>query len=686
MWYTIASFLLTMDAMISLRTLNAQQRKAARAIDGPLLVLSGAGTGKTRTITYRIAHMLGKGIPATDILAVTFTNKAAREMAARVKRLVGKAAEEMQVSTFHSFGLRIARENSGKLGLRRSFSVYDANDQIALVRKALRSVSVAWKTYKPADILYAMNRLRVPTAEGIEFGEVDHPDAAVLEIVWKRYHAALRASNAVDFEDLLLLPLLLFKEHPSVLRKYRKQFRYVLVDEYQDTNAAQFQLVRALAKRHRNICVVGDDDQSIYGWRGAEVRNILDFEKHFPGATVVRLEQNYRSTGMILSAANAIIRKNAERKPKKLWTRLGIGARIRCLVAPDEMGEAEMIVSDILAHRSKYGHAYSSYAILMRMNAQARPFEDVLRRYRVPYVVVGGMQFYDRKEIRDFLAYLRLLVNHEDEEAFLRIINAPPRGIGDVTLAKLNDHAAKASCGLYNALATVDNCVDIQAGARKNLRAFYEFMEVYRNKCRSHKPSAVARELWENLGYERELQTSARARDEIDERMANVDALIEGIAYYERRAEAPTLEEYLRQVALLNEDDDEELQSGKLPVMTIHSAKGLEFDNVYLVGVEQGIMPHEKSVVTVGGEAEERRLFYVAVTRAKQNLTISYSRARTRYGKTEGRKPSQFLADMPENTIEWREDAYDETATEEEAADYISKFRATLAGEERGDI
>jgi ATP-dependent DNA helicase Rep/DNA helicase-2/ATP-dependent DNA helicase PcrA len=665
--------------MVDLNDLNPQQREAAETVDGPVLVLSGAGTGKTRTITYRIAHMLARGIPPEHILAVTFTNKAAKEMIERVRALVGSKVDTMQVSTFHSLGLRIIRENTKKIGLRKGFSIYTRSDQVAIIKKALRALSISWKKYKPEDILFTMNRMRVPTEEGIEVTSHDDIDAYVLKGVWERYHAALRAANAVDFEDLLLLPLRFLKTHTRDLKKYRDLFRYILVDEYQDTNHIQFEMIHLLAKKQKNLCVVGDDDQSIYGWRGAEIRNILDFEKHFPGALVVRLEENYRSTRTILNAANAVIEKNEERKPKKLWTKHRKSIPIRCLVAPDDMSEAEMVVADLLKHRKSHRRKYSDYAILMRMNTQARQFEDVLRRYQVPYTVVGGMQFYDRKEIKDFLAYLRLLVNPGDEEAFMRVVNVPGRSVGDAALDRIHDLAAARNCSPFECLDTIKNDEVLKPAQRTNLSAFYNMIDSIHKKLKRAKPSECARELWKKIDYQRELQRILRVPEDIANRMENVEVLIEGIAYYERQTRKPTLEGYLREVMLLNNDDDEELTKDKMPLMTIHASKGLEFPCVYLAGAEQGIMPHDKSVVDEKGKAEERRLFYVAITRAKRDLTITYPKARMKFGKLESRKPSEFLADIPEDLIEWHKNAFDREATEEEATDYLKDLKALLA-------
>jgi len=667
---------------LSLYKLNPQQRKAAKTVDGPLLVLSGAGTGKTTTVVNRIAYMLSRGVKSEEILAVTFTNKAAREMNERVKKMIGKSAENMQVSTFHSLGLRILRENHKLAGYKRRFTIYDTADQLSVIRKALRTISVAWKKYKPDEVLYTLNRLRMPHDESLDLKYENEFDGAVYSSVWEKYRESMKNSNAVDYEDLLSLPLRILKKHPEVLRFYQEKFKYIIVDEYQDTNAVQFEIIKLLADKYKNICVVGDDDQSIYGWRGAEVKNILDFDKHFPNASVIRLEENYRSTGIILKAANAVISGNKHRKAKKLWTRLGDGKRIKLFAATDEMAEAEYVVSEIITHQIENKMSYGSYAILMRMNTQSRPFEEILRAHRIPYVVVGGMQFYDRKEIRDFMSYLKVLSNSEDEEALLRIINVPKRGIGGSTLKIMSEHANNKKCGLYEALSTIHENPAIKPGRQAELNKFYEIMEDARERLKREPIAMVARNLWAEIEYQKELETTFNDVKKVAERMANIDALIDGIEYYENRNKKPTLEGYLRQVALMEEDDDEEFKKGKVVVMTIHAAKGLEFRNVYFVGVEQGMIPHTKSLETACGEAEERRLFYVAVTRAKRELTISYTTMRTKYGQRIERHPSMFIEEMPDNLLEITDGIDHEVADEGVAEDLLSQFGAMFEDEE----
>ena len=667
---------------LSLHKLNPQQRKAAKIVEGPLLVLSGAGTGKTTTVVNRIAYMLSRGVKSEEILAVTFTNKAAREMSERVKKKIGRSAENMQVSTFHSLGLRILRENHGLAGYRKRFTIYDTADQLSVIRKALRMISVPWKKYKPDEILYKLNGLRKPHDETLDLTYENEFDGEVYSSVWEKYRSTLKNNNAVDYEDLLTLPLRIIKKYPEVLSFYQEKFKYIIVDEYQDTNAVQFEIIKLLADKYKNICVVGDDDQSIYGWRGAEVKNILDFDKHFPKASVIRLEENYRSTGIILDAANAVIKGNENRKAKKLWTRLGDGSRIKLFAATDEMAEAEYIISELITHQIENQVSYGSYAILMRMNTQSRPFEDILRAHRIPYVVVGGMQFYDRKEIRDFMSYLKVLSNYEDEESLLRIINVPRRGVGGTTLKVLGEHAHQKECGIYKSLATLHESSTIKPKTLAELNKFYEIMEDARERLKREPIAMVARNLWAEIEYEKELETTFNDAKKIADRMANIDALIDGIGYYESRKKKPTLEGYLRQVSLLEDNDDDEYKKGKVVVMTIHSAKGLEFRNVFLVGVEQGMIPHTKSLETSYGEAEERRLFYVAVTRAKRELTLSYTTMRTKYGQRIERHPSMFINEIPEKLLETTDGNCQEVAEEEVAEDLLSRFSAMFSDEE----
>lgn len=667
--------------MINLHVLNDEQRRAVETLHGPLLVLSGAGTGKTRTVTYRIAHMLDNDISPESILAVTFTNKAAREMKQRVRELVGKKSARLHISTFHSLGVRIIRENRKTLGYHKNITICDANDQRSIIRKILRRISVSWKKYRPEDVLYAIADRRIPGTLKIETGEDHDVDSVVYQNVWKQYRETLKAQNAVDFDDLLHVPLKLFLEHTDVRDAYREKFRYILVDEYQDTNETQFMLVNELAAGHRNLCVVGDDDQSIYGWRGAEVRNILDFEEHYPDAVVVRLEENYRSTGTILAAANAVVKHTHGRKEKELWTRESPGGKIRILGAPDESTEADLVITEIIEDQKKTGRLYSAYAVLMRMNTQARPFEEVLRRYRIPYVVVGGMEFFDRKEIRDFLSYLRVIVNPDDEEAFLRIVNVPSRGAGEKTIERLHAIADARELPLSRALIHVMDDGEIPHATAQQLHELHMIISQARMNMEREMPSHIARDVWQKIEYRRELEKMTQKQEQIENRLACVQTLLDGITQYEGTKPKATLGGYLESIALDSQDDDEELEGNRVALMTIHSSKGLEFPCVYVVGVEKNILPHIKSAESIDGLSEERRLMYVAMTRAKQELTLTYTKARMRFGTIIQCKPSMFIEDIPEDCCVKDDAACEKEASTDDAEDFITRMRDMLNDE-----
>ena len=663
---------------INLEDLNAGQRAAAETINGPLLVLSGAGTGKTRTITYRIANMLAHGISPSEILAVTFTNKAAGEMAERVRAVAGPAAKHMQVSTFHSFGLRVVRENTAFFGLPSAFNIYDTNDQLALIRKGVRQLRVPNKKFRPEKILWEMQKCRDgnPDPQKAVNPKLPDPDENwAIRHVFPYYIEQMRKCGAVDFDDLLFLPLRLFNERPDILEKYRARFRYVLVDEYQDTNATQFEIVKLLTEKSRNLCVVGDDDQSIYGWRGAEIRNILDFEKTFPEAKVVRLEENYRSSQSILDAANCVIKNNSHRKAKRLWTELGAGEKIKTYAALDEESECQL-VADLILNRHAEGTPFGDMTILMRMNTQALRFEEALRRNHVPYVLKGTLSFLDRKEMRDFLSYLKLLVNPQDEEALMRIINVPSRKIGATALAKFSDFAGSRNLGLYSALARIAECEEIKPNTREAMAEFYNLIERYRVLVDGKTFSKSVRDLWDELCYEQEL--ASLDMDEREERLGNVSALIDSIKYYESQDPEASLCSFLQNLNLQEEDqedEDEELDDkAKVKMMTIHSSKGLEFPFVYLVGCEDGILPHERSVAE-GQLEEERRLFYVAITRAKKDICITYPLERVRYGVGITCEPSRFLSEIDEELLERHDIGCDEEASPETSAIFLEKLR-----------
>ena len=660
---------------VDLGGLNPCQREAAETIEGPVLVLSGAGTGKTRTITYRVANMLDHGIAPGNILAVTFTNKAAAEMAERARALAGAAARDMQISTFHSLGLRIIRENADYFGLPSSFSIYDASDQLMVARKGLRELKVPNKKFDPEKILWQMQKARTADYK-VKPDSYDEEDNWAVTHLWNYYEETLRKCGAVDFEDLLYLPLKLFRERKDILAEYQKRYLYALVDEYQDTNDVQFELMRLLTLKSRNLCAVGDDDQSIYGWRGAEIRNILNFEKNYPEAKVIRLEENYRSTGTILEAANCVIKNNRMRKKKKLWTSKGAGEKIKLYCAETEESESEK-VAEILEELRGQNVSYGDCAVLMRTNTQSTRYEEALRRHHIPYVMKGSLTFLDRKEMRDFICYLKLLVNKQDEEALMRVINIPKRGIGASSLKKLSDFAFSLNCDTYDALARIDECSEIKGAAKAAMKDFYMLMERYRCLVKPGDFSKYVRYLWDDLDYEKEI--SELETGEREERMANVSALIDSMAYFEQHNPGQTLTDYLQQLDLQEEDeeddDDEEKDKYKVKVMTIHASKGLEFPYVILVGVTEGIIPHERSVAE-GSLEEERRLFYVAVTRAKRDLFITYPAEKVRYGVTMSCEPSSFIGEIDEDLLEKHDETVPQEVSAEEEEELMAKLKA----------
>jgi superfamily I DNA/RNA helicase len=643
--------------MLDLHTMNPRQLEAVRSTEGPLLVLAGAGSGKTRVITYRIAHLLlQKNVAAENILAVTFTNKAAREMQERTAALVGKKrCENVILSTFHSLGVKILRQEIGLLGYKRNFAIYAASDQLGLVRQALResiafdgrkvdAEAVLWKISAAKNALLGPGQLPVPPGDD---------RAAVAAQVYPRYQSLLRACNAIDFDDIIMLTVRLLKEHPEVLARWQERFSHIMVDEYQDTNPSQYLFISLLAARYKNLCVVGDDDQSIYGWRGADVEKILAFEKDYPGCRVVKLEENYRSTGTILSAANCVIRNNTKRMEKTLWTRSGDGNRIDLVVARDDEEEAAKVSERIQLECFKGNKTYGDFAILYRTNAQSRAFEEQLRFADIPYVLIGGMQFYERKEVKDALCYLRAIANPRDEQALLRIVNFPRRGIGDSTLVRLNQWSQEEGVGLFEAFERCGEIEGINAATRERVLEFHGLLstEIASFKRRGRLAERLA-ELFRRVGIEEELHRTIDDPKVARRRMENVEQIVNSLAGYEERTLNPTLSGFLEKVSLMDEErfsgrDKKEHGQDAVTLMSLHSSKGLEFPFVFLVGLEEEILPHKRSIYEDFTIDEERRLCYVGITRARRQLVITRCLHRKRYGKLEEREPSRFLAEIP---------------------------------------
>ncbi len=626
--------------------LNNMQREAAERIEGPLLVLAGAGSGKTRVLTYRIAHMIEKGIKPWNILAITFTNKAAKEMAERVEALIGDSANDMWVKTFHSACVRILRRDIDKIGFDKSFNIIDADDQKSLVKECLKELNLDDKIFTPkgvmAEISSAKDSLKLPP-EYAKSVAGDYKKEKIAQI-YEIYQEKLRVSNCLDFDDLIVQTVRLFMINRDVLEYYQNKFRYILVDEYQDTNNAQNILIMLLAKSHRNLCVVGDDDQSIYKFRGANIENILNFEKMFPDAHVVRLEQNYRSTQNILDAANAVIKNNLGRKGKNLWTDAGEGEKIIIHREPNEQEEASFIASEI---RRLYndGYKYSDMALLYRNNSLTRSCEDIFMRRAIPYRLLSGLRFYDRMEIRDMVAYLRLAKNPDDDMSLKRIINTPGRKIGKTTVDTISETAYREGTSIFKSL-------QLHKGEIKtNLREFVDLMEEIISKKNAMSVDEFVNYVYEKTGYREHLEKDEKAED----RQANVGELISGAKNYTDATENPTFDDYMDNIALVSDIDNYDEDLDACVFMTMHSAKGLEFPVVFLLGADEGIFPSFMSIYDESELEEERRLCYVGITRARTKLYITGAFSRTVYGKTSPYQKSRFLEEIPESVYEYSE-------------------------------
>ena len=637
-------------------TLNTEQAEAVRHTEGPVLILAGAGSGKTRVITHRIAYLMDEcGVNPWNILAITFTNKAAGEMRERVDNLIGFGAESVWISTFHSMCVRILRRHIDLMGYDSSFTIYDTDDQKSLMKDVCKYLKIDTKDLKERAILSeissAKNELITPLQYREENVGVSFRNKRIAD-AYEEYQKRLKKNNALDFDDLLMLTVELFHSHDEVLANYQNRFRYIMVDEYQDTNNAQFELVRLLADRNRNLCVVGDDDQSIYRFRGANIRNILDFEKVYPDALVVKLEQNYRSTQTVLDAANAVIGNNVKRKKKALWTDRGEGTKLHLKQFNTAREEAAFITDDIARKMRADRHLhYSDFAILYRTNAQARSLEERFVLDSIPYNVVGGTNFYDRREIRDMIAYLKTIDNGQDEIAVRRILNVPRRGIGATTMARLSDYAVDRDVTFFAAMESCRNITSLGRSTAK-IESFVKLILSLREFAQEHRLSELLRQIIIQTEYE------AYLRDLDDEdgedRISNVDELVSKITDYEENAEEPTLSGFLEEVALVSDLDNTSESQDKVLLMTLHSAKGLEFPHVYITGMEDGIFPSAMALNSDDEEAEEeeRRLAYVGITRAKDDLTLTCSRTRMLRGEVQYNPMSRFVAEIPEELFD----------------------------------
>lgn len=635
---------------MDLSTLNKEQRQAVDTLDGPLLILAGAGSGKTRALTYRIANLVDHGVSPWNILALTFTNKAAKEMRERTEALLGGSVKDMWVATFHSCCTRILRSDIDKLGRDRNFVIYDDDDQTSLIAAIMKRLGVNDKDITKRQIKEHISEAKNKSTEPEKF-LMDNPylDESVFK-VFREYQRSLKEYNALDFDDLLGKTLELFQSCPEVLQKYRSKFRYILVDEYQDTNVMQYHIVELLAREHGNICVVGDDDQSIYGWRGADIRNILDFEKDFPGAKVIRLEQNYRSTSNILDAANAVIENNQGRKSKKLWTDNGRGDRIETFTADSERDEAHFVCRKIM-EGVRNGMNYGDFAVLYRMNAQSRIPETTMVNYGIPNKVYGGQRFYERKEIKDIMAYLRLIYNPFDDIALKRIINVPKRSIGDASIAELARVAEQEGKSMLVAALTSEN---IDPRAMKKIKPFADTMGEFIALSRTMPLSEFTWGMISALEYETYLKAEDK-RGEVESRMDNLRELIGNIKEIEKDLSEgeDALRAFLENVSLVSDIDSMNDGNGAVALMTLHSAKGLEFPVVFMIGMEENIFPTSRARNDMSNHAmeEERRLCYVGMTRAKQKLYLINARQRNIFGNESYNRKSRFIEEIPAELI-----------------------------------
>jgi superfamily I DNA/RNA helicase len=679
--------------VLNLNTLNPQQRQAAETLRGPVLILAGAGTGKTRVITFRIAHMIERGIAPGNILAVTFTNKAAREMQERVNKLVPRTRnskpgtrnneDRPTICTFHSLCVRILRLHIEKLGYKRNFVIYDESETLSATKKVLSHISTKGEKIDAAAVRYEISKLK-------NAGGAANPNlglSIIAKHILPRYDSALRACNAVDFDDLILLTLKLFKEHPDALEACRAKYRYVMVDEYQDTNAAQFELVHLLTGEHRNLCVVGDDDQSIYGWRGAEISNLLDMEKHFPEVKVVKLEQNYRSTNTILNAANAVIKNNARRRGKQLWSDKGQGAKITLHTFESDEEEARTVVEEIEFQRVKRV-PWGSQAILFRTNLQARPLEMALRQARVRYHLIGGQSYFDRREIRDFLAFLKTMLNPHDDVSLLRIANVPARGLSDVTMERLLAASSERKDSVFAAMNNPVVQTTFQARTRECIEGFVALVERQRaalqNPEFANDPQALekwAEHFLNEIGYFDELRRGEKNVEIADARVRSIKDLLSDLDAHADSG-APLnerLQGFLEEVTLDSEreEDKDEKVGDAVTLITMHSCKGLEYPHVYVVGLEDGLLPHSRSKVE-GTMDEERRLFYVAVTRAQERLTLSHCESRKKYGQALPCHPSPFLREIPADLLEHADEKAKQPVAVESGKSMFDLMRAAL--------
>lgn len=661
-----------------LLALNPPQRAAAEQIHGPVLILAGAGTGKTRVITTRIAGMVYDGIPPEQILAVTFTNKAAAEMRERVGTMIDpEVAERVTISTFHSLCVRILRTCIERLGYKKSFSIYTQSDQVGLLRRI-----IVRKIGKDESLDPKLANMLISQAKNTGKPISDMEDSLISE-VYRTYQRELKLLNAVDFDDLIILAVRGLQENADIRREWQRRFRYVMVDEFQDTNHLQMDLLKSLVGEEHNICVVGDDDQSIYGWRGADITNILGFEQFYPNPTVIKLEENYRSTNCILRLANSLIRHNLTRRDKTLWSGMGDGEKVRLVAMPDAETEAEWVIGELLDRHRIGRRPYDDMAILFRMNSQSRVMEEKLRENEIPYKLIGGQSFYERREIKDILAYLALFLNHDDDVSLLRVIAAPPRGIGEGTITLATQFSIDHQMSVFTALNDLEFLGCLTTRAQRAIGAFttfiYRYSDIVHTKSANY--AAMTEELIKEISYAEFLKKNCKTPEEVDSRRKNVSELIDGMhSHFEKSKRG--LRGYLDSVALMQDREDakNEAEGNGVSLITMHAAKGLEFPVCHIIGVEEGILPHSRSIEE-GSRDEERRLLYVGITRAKEDLTITWCRSRKRYGDKMPCQPSSFFRELSKEELIETDHSTLATAPVDEdyAADYFAKMKEMLS-------
>ena len=635
--------------MNSLKTLNAQQKEAVTTLDGPIMILAGAGSGKTRVIIQRIAYLIHKKqVPPQQIIAVTFTNKAAEEMRKRLQGILSGKQEGIHLSTFHSLGVGLLRNSIHHLGYRSNFIIYDTRDQFSVIKTIMED-----QDFDDSELIDAKSvhyEICQAKSTGVLPEEFMDQHASqqkqLVGKIFRHYQKTMKGCNAIDFDDILNLTVTLFEEYPEVMDSLTERFRYIMVDEYQDTNHIQYKLLRHLTKRHRNLCVVGDDDQSIYGWRGAEVKNILDFERNYPDVKFIRLEQNYRSTQKILTAANQVISENTQRMPKKLWSEKHVGEKLDWLLADSEEEELEAVTRKIRTKIMQQGRRYLDYSILYRSNFQSRLVEEALREAKIPYRMLGGTSFYDREEIRDALAYLKVIHNPNDEVSLHRIINTPRRGIGKTSLIKAYEYCHETHLPLFKVMRDARKYERIPKDSAFKMEIFTGIISNYKQRFANEVLGTVLKDLLDEIGYLRFLETRSGDAKTRERRIMNVLELQVSVRKFSDKFPEANLQSFLERVSLFTQsDNDPETKADQVSIMTLHSAKGLEFPFVFMVGMSEGVFPNNRAIEE-GGEDEERRLCYVGITRAQQELTFSMAKSRKRYGESIKQEPSRFLLNI----------------------------------------